>query len=163
MVRFAPLPVPPGLSMSECGAAGAASGLTACPVLSTIRQSLGPVASPVCLDARLRPPTGLDECFFFISLVFRLPCGSIFCQFWLFFVFQLLLSFFWLCEGRSVSTYASILVSSFFLFLKQGCQTHFHRGPFELRGCRQRAKIILGLNKCNYFLTVKQLKLHSAL
>ena len=64
---------------------------------------------------------------------------------------------------RSVSTYASILVSSFFLFLKQGCQTHFHRGPFELRGCRQRAKIILGLNKCNYFLTVKQLKLHSAL
>ena len=97
MVRFAPLPVPPGLSMSECGAAGAASGLTACPVLSTIRQSLGPVASPVCLDARLRPPTGLDECFFFISLVFRLPCGSIFCQFWLFFVFKLLLSF-WLCE-----------------------------------------------------------------
>ena len=45
------------------------------------------------------PPTGLDECFFFISLVVRLPCSSIFCQFWLFFVFKLLLSFFWLCEG----------------------------------------------------------------
>ena len=44
-------------------------------------------------------PTGLDECFFFISLVVRLLCGSIFCQFWLvFFVFKLLLSFFWLCE-----------------------------------------------------------------
>ena len=43
-------------------------------------------------------PTGLDECFFFISLVVRLPCSSIFCQFWLFFVFRLLLSFFWLCE-----------------------------------------------------------------
>ena len=44
------------------------------------------------------PPTSLDECFFFISLVVRLLCGSIFCQFWLFFVFKLLLSFFWLCE-----------------------------------------------------------------
>ena len=44
------------------------------------------------------PPAGLDECFFFISLVLGLPCSLIFCQFWLFFVFQLLLSFFWLCE-----------------------------------------------------------------
>ena len=44
------------------------------------------------------PPTGLNEGFFFISLVVGLPCGSIFCQFWLFFVFKLLLSFFWFCE-----------------------------------------------------------------
>ena len=44
------------------------------------------------------PPTSLDECFFFISLVVGLPYSSIFCQFWLFFVFKLLLSFFWLCE-----------------------------------------------------------------
>ena len=43
------------------------------------------------------PPTGLDECFFFISLVVRLPYSLIFCQFWLFFVFKLLSSF-WLCE-----------------------------------------------------------------
>ena len=43
-------------------------------------------------------PTGLGECFFFISLVVGLPYSSIFCQFWLFFVFKLLLSFFWLCE-----------------------------------------------------------------
>ena len=42
------------------------------------------------------PPTGLDECFFFISLVVGLPYSLIFCQFWLFFVFKLLLSFFWL-------------------------------------------------------------------
>ena len=41
-------------------------------------------------------PTGLDECFFFISLVARLPYSLIFCQFWLFFVFKLLSSFFWL-------------------------------------------------------------------
>ena len=44
------------------------------------------------------PPTGLDECFFFISLVVGLPCGSVFCQFWLFFYFKLFLSFFLLCE-----------------------------------------------------------------
>ena len=44
------------------------------------------------------PPIGLGECFFFISLVVRLPYSSIFCQFWLFFVFKLLLLFFWLCE-----------------------------------------------------------------
>ena len=43
-------------------------------------------------------PTSLDECFYFISLVVGLPCSLIFCQFWLFFVFKLLLSFFWLCE-----------------------------------------------------------------
>ena len=43
------------------------------------------------------PPTGLDECFFFISLVIELPYSWIFCQFSLFFVFKLL-SFFWLCE-----------------------------------------------------------------
>ena len=43
-------------------------------------------------------PTSLDECFFFISLVVGLPYSSIFCQFWVFFVFKLLLSFFWLCE-----------------------------------------------------------------
>ena len=34
------------------------------------------------------PPTGLGECFFFISLVVGLSYSSIFCQFWLFFVFK---------------------------------------------------------------------------
>ena len=42
--------------------------------------------------------TSLDECFFFISLVVRLLYSLIFCQFWLFFVFKLLLPFFWLCK-----------------------------------------------------------------
>ena len=41
------------------------------------------------------PPTSLHECFFFNSLVVRLPYSLIF---WLFFVFKLFLSFFWLCE-----------------------------------------------------------------
>ena len=44
------------------------------------------------------PPTGLDECVFFNSLVVGLPYSSIFCQFLLFFVFKLSLSFFWLCK-----------------------------------------------------------------
>ena len=42
-------------------------------------------------------PTGLDECFFLISLVVGLPYSLIFCQFWWLFVFKLLFSF-WLCE-----------------------------------------------------------------
>ena len=58
---------------------------------------------PPCLESSLprlpfsAPPSSLDECFFFISLVVRLPHSSIFCQFWLVFVFKLL-SFFWLCK-----------------------------------------------------------------
>ena len=65
---------------------------------------LGPPASTCCKSSLpwlpiSAPPTGLDECFFFISLVVGLPYSSIFSQFWLFFVFKLLLSFFWLCKG----------------------------------------------------------------
>ena len=57
---------------------------------------------PPCLESYLpglpvsAPPTGLDECFFFISLFVGLPHSLIFCQFWLFFVFKLLP--FWLRE-----------------------------------------------------------------
>ena len=54
-------------------------------------------SSPPRLPVSTRP-TGLDECFFFISLVVGLPYSSIFCQFWLFFVFKLLLFLFWLCK-----------------------------------------------------------------
>ena len=50
---------------------------------------------PLCSST---PPTDLHEYVFFISFVVRLPYSLIFCQFWLFFVFKLLLSFFWLCE-----------------------------------------------------------------
>ena len=44
------------------------------------------------------PSTGLDECFLFNSLVVWHPYSSIFLQFWLFLVFKLVVSFFWLCE-----------------------------------------------------------------
>ena len=70
---------------------------------STSTTSLVPPAAtlPRVLSALLpvsAPSTVLDECVFFISLVVRLPYSSISCQFWLIFVFKLLLSFFWLCE-----------------------------------------------------------------
>ena len=81
----------PALSvyLRECGAAGCASGQTACPVGPTLCQSR-PFSTP---------PTGLDECLFFISLVsdflairFSISSGCV--------------------RRRSVSTYAAILVLS---------------------------------------------------
>ena len=45
--------------------------------------------------------------------------------------------------------------------LNQGCQSHFHQEPHQPHSCLQRAKVILGLYKCNYSLTVKELKLLS--
>ena len=74
-----------------------------------------PPALPGVLSAWLpvsTPPIGLGECFFFISLVVGLPFSSIFCQFWLFFVFKLSWSFFGCTRRHSVSTYASILAGS---------------------------------------------------
>ena len=44
------------------------------------------------------PPTSVNECFFFNSLVVGLPCSLVFWQFWLFLFLNLLLSFFCLCE-----------------------------------------------------------------
>ena len=92
--------VPPSLSLCECGAEGAACGCTACPVCPTVHNVSGSIRCRMSSPPQLpvsTPPTSLDECFYFISLVVGLLCGSIFCQFWLFFVFKLL-SFFWLCE-----------------------------------------------------------------
>ena len=90
--------IPPGLSMHECGTAGSALPAPFVP------QSTSLWVRPRCHESRLSrlpvstPHTGLEECFFFISLVVGLRCVSIFCQFWLFFVFKLLLSLFCLCE-----------------------------------------------------------------
>ena len=67
------------------------------------------------------PPSGLDECFFFISLVVRLQCGSIFCQFWLFLFLNCCCPF-GCARRRSVSTYASLLVSlSLPIFIIMDC------------------------------------------
>ena len=94
--------------LREYGAAGSASGQTACPVRPTLRHSHPAMATrvlsaPVPVSA---PPTGLDECFFFIYLVsdflavgFSVSSGC--------------------ARRRSVSTYAAILVLPFYLiFIK---------------------------------------------
>ena len=92
----------PALSVSQCAnacAAGCAGGQTACHVRPTLRQSWschshGSPLRPVPVSA---PPTGLDECLFFISLVsdflavgFSVSSGC--------------------ARRRSVSAYAAILV-----------------------------------------------------
>ena len=47
------------------------------------------------------PPTSLDKCFFFNSLVVRLPYSSISVSSGCFLFLNILLSFFWLCEGAT--------------------------------------------------------------
>ena len=63
-----------------------------CPARNLLpRQPASHTALPQVLFAQLpisAPPTGLGECFFFNSLFVRLPYSSIFCQFWLVFVFK---------------------------------------------------------------------------
>ena len=71
--------------LRECGVAGSASGQTACPLRPTLRQSRSRHghASPLCPVPVSAPPTYLDVCLFFISLVSDFLACSIFCQFWL--------------------------------------------------------------------------------
>ena len=87
--------VPPSLSAYKCGTAHS--------------TSLNLAMSLLCPAARLHPPTGLDECFFFSSFVVRLPYSSIVWQFWLFCVFKFFVVLFCYVKRQRVSTYASIL------------------------------------------------------
>ena len=48
------------------------------------------------------PPTSWNECFFFNSLVVRLLHGSIFWQFWLFFVFKFVVVLLLVTQGAKV-------------------------------------------------------------
>ena len=64
----------PALSayLRKCGATGSATGQTACPVRPTLCQSRPAKATRVLSTPWLpvsAPPTGLDDCLFFISLV----------------------------------------------------------------------------------------------
>ena len=63
------------------------------------------------------PPTSLGECFFFNSLVVRLPYSSIFCQFWMFFVFKFVVVLLLVVRGGTV--YLPIPPSWLALFLKE--------------------------------------------
>ena len=78
--------VPLGLSSTSVGPQGLSATasrvrqLQPCLFCSTIWC----LTAPPALSAQLpvsSPPTGLNECFFFISLVVRLPYSLIFCQF----------------------------------------------------------------------------------
>ena len=71
--------------------------LQLCLPCSTICHLTGSASRHLAMSP-LHPSYRSGWVFFFISLVVRLPYSSIFCQFSLFFVFKLLLSFFWLCE-----------------------------------------------------------------
>ena len=91
---------PLGLSVRECGAAGSASGQTACPVRPTLHQSRSRhgYTSPLCPGCSSLPllPVWMNVCFLFpwcrTSLAVRFSVSSG-CVRW-----------------RSVSTYAAILV-----------------------------------------------------
>ena len=77
--------VPPSLSTCKCGTIRSTSHCLVCPVCQlplccTSFPSWLPVSAP---------SASLDECFFFNSLVVGLPYSSIFHEFWLFFVFTL--------------------------------------------------------------------------
>ena len=75
----------PGLSVHECGAAGCASGQTACPVHPTFCQSRSHHGneSPLRPGACLRPSYWSGCMFLFYLLGVGLPCHSILCQLWL--------------------------------------------------------------------------------
>ena len=110
--------------MHECGSAGSARhhlvGSASCSLACPIPQSSTSLGVPAAallqiLSAWLpvsAPPTGLDECFFFISLVVRLPYSLIFCQFWLFLFLNCCCPSFGCARRHSVSTYSSILAKS---------------------------------------------------
>ena len=90
--------VPPGIFARECGTARSASHHLAHQVLQL----------PPCLKSCLpqlpisAPPTGLDECFFFNSLVVGLSCSLIFWQFWLFFGFKFVVVLVLVVQGGTV-------------------------------------------------------------
>ena len=73
---------PLGLSVCECGAAGSASGQTACPFRCQSGSRHGHV-SPLRPGACLHPSYWSGCMFLFYLLGVGLPCCLIFCQFWL--------------------------------------------------------------------------------
>ena len=112
-VCFAP---PPFLPVHLCANVGPRGLLAVALPTLFVPQSATSLPSRCCKSSPpwlsvSAPPTGLDECFFFISLVVGLPFGSVFCQFWLF-LFLSCCCPFGCARRRSVSTYISILPGS---------------------------------------------------
>ena len=77
-------------------------------LLVYLHANVGPLGPPATsllqvLSSQLRvsaPPTSLDGCFFFNSLVVRLPYSLIFWQFWLFFVFKFVVILLLVVQGE---------------------------------------------------------------
>ena len=61
--------------------------LPSLPAAASSSQSITLLRVLFTLAAHLTPPTSLDECFFFNTLVVGFPYSSIFWQFWSFFCF----------------------------------------------------------------------------
>ena len=103
-------------SVTWCTSCCLTGQLQLCPPCSQYAALLSSPAAalPWVLSARLpvsAPPTSLDECFFFISLVVGFPYSSIFCQFCCF-LFLSCCPCFGCARRHSMSTYASLLAGS---------------------------------------------------
>ena len=101
--------VPPSLSAHKCGASQSTTHCLTRSASHCLACQLLPCSTWLPISA---PPTSLDECFFFNSLVVALPYNSIFWQFWLFFVFKFVVALFLVVRGGTVSAYTSILAGS---------------------------------------------------
>ena len=88
--------LPPGLSARDCGTTRSTSLLLYLLPLPVCQLQPCHTSSPPCLPISA-PPTSVDTCLFFNSLVVALPYSLIFLQFWLF-LFLNWLSSFWFCE-----------------------------------------------------------------
>ena len=147
--------VPPDLFAHKCGIAHSAScHLTWSPGLPGSAHPCHPAAALLWVPSTWlpvsAPPTGLDECFLFNSLVVRLPYGLIFWRFWLF-LFLKLLSFFWLCEEAQ----------RIYLFFHLGQKSIFSQF-WSLGSPRSRCQLIWFLKR-SLFLPWWQLLFHSVL
>ena len=89
---------PTGVSSQRFEALFPSVGTLGCAVFHRVHQLLSCRESslPSCPSSPLLPVW--MNVSFLSFLVVGFPYSSIFCQFWLFFVFKLSLSFFWLCE-----------------------------------------------------------------
>ena len=90
--------IPPGWSARECGTVWSVTCYPTPQNPPLPPATACPKSSPPQLPISA-PPTSLDECFFFKSLVVRLPYSSIFWQFWLFFVFKLVVILLLVVQG----------------------------------------------------------------
>ena len=116
--------------------------------------SLGPPATALLpvLSTQLcvsTPPTSLDECVSFNSLVVRLPYSSIFCQFWLFLFLNCCCPSFGCVRRHSLPTPPSWLEVSFRFDMDQKTERGREREScqslslFHGLGCK-----LASLNKC---------------